>query len=310
MDHHTSSNITYDEFSNSTLYDYKVDVNGYSIVWNIFVLVATGFLFVLPLVSFIHTVRRHNRTSAVEDKEISYMTSRERKIFFEIILISRKFSRNSSTEVKSLRPSHAKHDPILIDVQNNNEENMPVLGDINNDDKSLLVPRNVDNDEENALFPRDMLHNMKKDTNLLVGENKIEEQNVISANEDNSNCSQIDYNESDNARKVDRRVSNENQLKQEAEDITDSTDNDQVCAICLSELREGEEIMQTKHVEICNHAFHKYCLSEWLENHNDCPMCRHEMVTEDEVKELWKKMLVFAESTYNRNADGLYITVS
>ncbi|CAF1138632.1 unnamed protein product [Adineta ricciae] len=41
------------------------------------------------------------------------------------------------------------------------------------------------------------------------------------------------------------------------------------CVICLEDFCEDEEIA----VCPCEHAFHKRCLSPWLQNNCTCPMC-------------------------------------
>jgi galactose-1-phosphate uridylyltransferase len=33
----------------------------------------------------------------------------------------------------------------------------------------------------------------------------------------------------------------------------------------------------------CTHCFHKDCILQWLENHNDCPFCRVDMITDSEM---------------------------
>jgi len=347
MDYHTSSNLTIDDYSNSTLYEYEVDTNGYSNAGNVFLLAASAFLFFVPIASFALTVRsrliwRHNRTS---DQEKSILSAKQRKIFLEVILISRKFSRNNSSKDRNSR------DVISADAQNE-EESLPVLGDMNNDEKSQLVSRNTNNDEENPLVPQDMEPNWADNTYPLDGWKEVEENKSIASMEHNSQCSQIAHNESDNARKVDFCASDEERRQEEIEgvtdntnkndeyaiclsefreseeimqtklkmdvcasdeerrpegieDITDTTNKNDECAICLSEFCEGEEIMQTKRVEICNHVFHKACLMAWLDNHNQCPMCRHEMVTHDDMTEAIQQMLTFVERDGDSDTGGL-----
>lgn len=45
-------------------------------------------------------------------------------------------------------------------------------------------------------------------------------------------------------------------------------ENDQNCSICLSEMID--DIIKIK----CNHKFHDRCLDKWIENKNECPICR------------------------------------
>jgi len=45
------------------------------------------------------------------------------------------------------------------------------------------------------------------------------------------------------------------------------------CPICLESYRAGDEICWSKN-ENCPHAFHLECMTEWLMENDDCPMCR------------------------------------
>jgi len=45
------------------------------------------------------------------------------------------------------------------------------------------------------------------------------------------------------------------------------------CSICLES--EGTMIPT-----VCGHKFHTNCLMGWLNNHNSCPVCRHNLVTD------------------------------
>ncbi|GAB4817781.1 hypothetical protein N2152v2_004827 [Parachlorella kessleri] len=49
------------------------------------------------------------------------------------------------------------------------------------------------------------------------------------------------------------------------------------CAVCMEDLHEGDEVQ----VMPCKHVFHPPCLAPWLEQHNSCPTCRHELPTDD-----------------------------
>ncbi|XP_041370441.1 RING finger protein 24-like [Gigantopelta aegis] len=45
------------------------------------------------------------------------------------------------------------------------------------------------------------------------------------------------------------------------------------CAVCLEEFQPKETIT----ICPCKHGFHKKCLSEWLKQHNTCPMCKSDV---------------------------------
>mmetsp|Transcript_16942 Transcript_16942/g.24115 ORF Transcript_16942/g.24115 Transcript_16942/m.24115 type:complete len:241 (-) Transcript_16942:186-908(-) len=51
----------------------------------------------------------------------------------------------------------------------------------------------------------------------------------------------------------------------------------EACNICLGDYEEGEDICWSRNKE-CIHAFHKRCISKWLETHEVCPCCRNDYV--------------------------------
>ncbi|KAK9672016.1 hypothetical protein RND81_12G070300 [Saponaria officinalis] len=58
------------------------------------------------------------------------------------------------------------------------------------------------------------------------------------------------------------------------------------CCICKEKLRVvGSEMQEMP----CNHLFHPPCLKPWLDEHNSCPICRHELPTDDHKYESWKE---------------------
>jgi hypothetical protein len=64
------------------------------------------------------------------------------------------------------------------------------------------------------------------------------------------------------------------------ESSTSTLDYD-VCPICLGSYKEGNMLFASKH---CAHIFHGDCILEWLTNRReDCPICRVQMVTEEEM---------------------------
>ncbi|KAG9444871.1 hypothetical protein H6P81_016211 [Aristolochia fimbriata] len=48
------------------------------------------------------------------------------------------------------------------------------------------------------------------------------------------------------------------------------------CAVCLSEFKEGEEVLDLPH---CAHFFHAPCIDTWLSSHSTCPICRTSSLT-------------------------------
>lgn len=49
------------------------------------------------------------------------------------------------------------------------------------------------------------------------------------------------------------------------------------CAVCLSELAEGEE---ARILPKCNHGFHVGCIDMWFNSHTTCPLCRAAVTAE------------------------------
>ena len=46
------------------------------------------------------------------------------------------------------------------------------------------------------------------------------------------------------------------------------------CVICLGEFK-GNDIIKAFYK--CNHIFHKKCLLNWLKDHDNCPLCKHNL---------------------------------
>ena len=54
-----------------------------------------------------------------------------------------------------------------------------------------------------------------------------------------------------------------------ARSFSESDDDGVMCAICCSNIDEGDRIGSIP----CNHLFHVECLKEWLKKKNECPLC-------------------------------------
>lgn len=50
------------------------------------------------------------------------------------------------------------------------------------------------------------------------------------------------------------------------------------CPICTAEWTDGEEIRK---LNMCRHYFHRPCIDRWLEEHNNCPLCRVNVIPPD-----------------------------
>ncbi|GAB2250470.1 hypothetical protein Droror1_Dr00016720 [Drosera rotundifolia] len=58
-------------------------------------------------------------------------------------------------------------------------------------------------------------------------------------------------------------------------------DNNMQCAVCLDDFEPGAEAKEIP----CKHKFHEKCILPWLEMHSSCPVCRHQLPTEDSKPE-------------------------
>ncbi|CAO2826890.1 unnamed protein product [Amaranthus hypochondriacus] len=50
-----------------------------------------------------------------------------------------------------------------------------------------------------------------------------------------------------------------------------------VCAVCICQIEEGENAKQLP----CSHLYHVDCIFPWLRIRNTCPVCRHELSTDE-----------------------------
>ncbi|CAN6196043.1 unnamed protein product, partial [Urochloa humidicola] len=57
------------------------------------------------------------------------------------------------------------------------------------------------------------------------------------------------------------------------------------CAVCRENLVVGDKMQELP----CKHLFHPPCLKPWLDENNSCPICRHELRTDDHVYESRKE---------------------
>jgi len=59
------------------------------------------------------------------------------------------------------------------------------------------------------------------------------------------------------------------------------------CAVCKDDFKKGDKLIQFPCPN--KHLYHPECIHPWLKLHNSCPVCRHELVTDDEWYERMKQ---------------------
>ncbi|KAL8107435.1 E3 ubiquitin-protein ligase AIP2 [Apium graveolens] len=69
------------------------------------------------------------------------------------------------------------------------------------------------------------------------------------------------------------------------EEILNKLGTDAECCICKENLIVNDKMQELP----CKHTFHPPCLKPWLDEHNSCPICRHELQTDDHAYESRKE---------------------
>jgi len=64
----------------------------------------------------------------------------------------------------------------------------------------------------------------------------------------------------------------------------DAARGDAQCAVCKDGVEAGERARRLP----CAHLYHDGCILPWLAIRNTCPLCRHELPTDDPEYEKWK----------------------
>merc|ERR1719510_1693945 len=68
------------------------------------------------------------------------------------------------------------------------------------------------------------------------------------------------------------------------------------CAVCKDDFEKGDKILLFPCPN--KHIYHKDCITPWLKLHNSCPVCRHELKTDDE----WYERMKAYRSNYDSNS--------
>ncbi|XP_072050849.1 E3 ubiquitin-protein ligase RNF181-like [Amphiura filiformis] len=76
------------------------------------------------------------------------------------------------------------------------------------------------------------------------------------------------------------------EVVEELPDVNITTQNSgNKCPVCLIPFQIGDKCKELP----CKHQFHHRCILPWLKQTNSCPVCRHELPTDDEDYEEYRK---------------------
>jgi len=80
--------------------------------------------------------------------------------------------------------------------------------------------------------------------------------------------------------------------------------NEEVCNVCLEMYKEGQISIKLE----CEHCFHEKCIIQWLKMRNTCPVCRHELESNDpnyeKRKHSHRETLRNLHSNFGNNNNG------
>ncbi|GLJ10841.1 hypothetical protein SUGI_0136360 [Cryptomeria japonica] len=85
------------------------------------------------------------------------------------------------------------------------------------------------------------------------------------------------------------------------EEVLVKLGKDTECAVCREHLINGDKMQELP----CKHLFHPDCLKPWLDEHNSCPICRHELQTDDHEYESRKEREKEAEEERKGAANAI-----
>ncbi|KAL5213426.1 hypothetical protein ABZP36_024273 [Zizania latifolia] len=80
----------------------------------------------------------------------------------------------------------------------------------------------------------------------------------------------------------------------------DAARGDTQCAVCKDGIKSAERARRLP----CAHLYHDGCILPWLAIRNTCPLCRHELPTDDPEYEKWKARRAAAGGNGDANGDG------
>ena len=98
--------------------------------------------------------------------------------------------------------------------------------------------------------------------------------------------------------KIINNNNNNNNLELRNNELLYENNEIKQCSICLSDFKNNDHIFN---ISNCNHIFHFNCLNEWFKRQKKCPLCRCDIINEQEVTwdHLMNKILQYINGNQN-----------
>ena len=176
----------------------------------------------------------------IQEEKIEFNTEKEDESHDEIENIQD--SKSPQSEVQSFRNIEFSYDEIV-----DSDEESPIEGGTT-DNNQAAVPTStmsLSQTQNSAIIESDRSNTSIIDS-LRLDQGPI--MNIIS-----------------NVRSISRYIT------------TSRRNTDPCCSICLDEYQVGDEVCWSKN-QVCVHIHHLDCMLAWLQDHDDCPLCREVFV--------------------------------
>ena len=146
-----------------------------------------------------------------------------------------------------------------VSINNNGFNNFNAMNNMNMGMNNMNMGMNNMNMGMNNMFGMNMMNNM-----FGMMENLGQMMNNMDGMINNANNG------------VDPNILNNLEVTK-ISDVSKLNEDNKKCIICLEDFKEGDEGIYLP----CFHLFHKDCIKEWLNAHDDCPICKFKLTYEN-----------------------------
>ena len=167
---------------------------------------------------------------------------------------------------------------VKYTTKNNNRNNQNDLNTLNNFLNSsssyeivtqIVVP-NSDNNSSNVFITRNLFSNNRPILGFLSNHNNDNQfENFLNI------IMSFDSMHKGNPPASENAINNLKKTEINKDNI--KVYNEQTCNVCLENYKEGDISIKLD----CGHCFHDKCIIHWLKMRNTCPVCRHELESND-----------------------------